>query len=804
MVAEEIVKRGVDIKECFHCGEDCAQQGVIKNDHNFCCTGCAMVYDILSENGLSSYYSIDSDNTSVGIRPRNKRDYSFLQNESIVSKLLDYESEEVCKITLDLPTIHCSSCIWLLENIGKLDKGIINARVNYLKKKCSISYNPLVSSLEEIITILSRIGFDPELNYKQVEDFEKRTTNRSIYYKIGVAGFSFGNIMLLSFPEYLGLGLSPSFKILGYLNILLAAPVLLYSASDYLRSAWSALMVRKLGIDIPIVIGMLVLFFRSLYEIITQIGPGYLDSFTGFVLFLLVGKWFQSKTFQSISFDREYSSFFPIAVLKKQGSKWKYQNIKDLVENDIITIKNEEIIPCDGKLVSDRCKVDYSFVTGEERLKLVTKGEQLYAGGKLSGKAISIIVSKAVDQSYLTQLWNEETFAKDKLSGSSLLINQIGEYFVYGILALAAMTFLYWINVDIGTAMKATTAVLIIACPCVLALSVPFIYGTMLRVLGRHGVYSRNTGVLEHMSGITSIVFDKTGTLTNQRDVRISFDGNPLSKEELLLMWALTSQSSHPLSKAITKELATEVNTSSKVEITNYNERIGAGLEGMVNGHWIRMGSPAFLLHTTTDHNDTEVLIEIDQAYKGRYTFSHELRSNVAMTINNLSSSYHLALLSGDHAHDRERMKEIFPNESPLLFNQSPINKLNYIKSIQSTGSGVMMIGDGLNDAGALKQSDIGIVVSEASNNFTPACDLIFSGKSFEYMSRYLSFIKKGRGLLYGAFVFAFIYNAVGLYFAMTGQLSPVVAAILMPISSLSIMAYGILSTELLARKLPK
>ncbi len=783
-------KGSADI-QCHHCGDDCKDGLIEVNDHSFCCNGCVMVFQLLEDNGLSYFY-----HEGTGVRPQ-EVDYAFLDDEQVVDALVHFKDDNLTKIVLELPTIHCVSCIWLLEHLTKLVSAVKQSRVDYLKKTCSVLFDHNQMNLRGIIEVLSSIGYPPRFNLDKIDKRHSvPQSGRSLYYKLGVAGFCFGNIMLLSFPEYLGLQGDRAFTYLSYFNILLALPVVFYAGADYLRSAWTSARRAELGIDLPIAIGMLVLFTRSIVEISMGLGEGYLDSLAGFVFFLLIGRWFQQRSFDSIHFDRDYKSYFPISVERKEADMWSYVNVRSLEIGDIIKLKHGEIIPCDGLLKGGEGRIDYSFVTGEEYQQIKNLGDKLYAGGRQQGSAIELIVTKAVDQSYLTKLWDEEVFAEQKADLPSKLMDMISKYFVAAILLLALGTFIYWMGRDMAMAVKTTTAVLIIACPCVLALSVPFIYGNMMRILARQQVYVRNTGVLEAIADVTHILFDKTGTLTDMNSMTVEFYGEELNEHELSMIAAIVHQSNHILCRRLT--IHHKDGPSCKVE--HFKEYIGQGLEGIVWNTKIRMGSAAFILGATDNQDKTEVLVEIDSRYKGRYTFKQSLRKGILDTICRLKTRFSLQLLSGDNSNDKQRMTELLGGEVPLYFGQTPLQKLNKVKDLQSQSCQVMMIGDGLNDAGALRQSNVGVVISHADNSFSPACDVILSHEPFSRLTDYISFIVGGRSLLYGAVGLSIIYNVVGLSLAMAGYLTPVVAAILMPISSVTVMVYGLISTEILFR----
>jgi len=781
---------------CDHCGDPCTDDTISSGSSVFCCTGCRTVYQLLHEHSLDSYYKY-SDRPGIPQSQQAAANYHYLDDSDIVTRLLHFDDGGLCKVNLRLPQIHCSSCLWLLENISRLDAGIIKSTVNFGTKVATITYKPDATTLRAVVQLLHRIGYAPELNLESIEGSSvSNDQDKALLYKLGLAGFSFGNIMLLSFPEYLGFDHASYLFHIGYINLLLSIPVLLYSGIDYIKSAWQSAMVGKANIDLPIAIGMLTLFSRSGYEILAHVGEGYLDSFTGFVFFLLIGRWFQNYTYNSLDFDRNYKSYFPISANVKVQDEWVAKSLDHLTAGDEILIRNKEIIPADAILLQGKARVDYSFVTGESDLIAKTVGDTIYAGGCHSGASIRLQVQKSVDQSYLTQLWNEDTFKQRPPSDASKVIATVSQYFTYVIISIALLTLTYWSMTDTSKMYQAFTAVLIVACPCALALAIPFTYGNILRLLAQSGVYLRNTSTIEDLQDIDHIIFDKTGTITDSKTVTVSYHGKPLSDSQKSLIKSTCNHSSHPLSKAVVRHLA----TAPLMDVDKYEEVIGLGLQAASGRHAVRVGSAKFLFGTDSSSTDRGVLIEIDGKYLGHFKMEHALRDNVQGIIHGLQQQFHLSLLSGDTDKDQDRIEALFTAEANIVFNQKPKDKLQYIKALQANGHRVMMIGDGLNDAGALKQSNVGIVISDQANNFSPACDGIVKAAKFGSLLQVVAYLRNARYVIYGAFAMAFMYNGIGLYFAITGQLSPVIAAILMPLSSITIIVYGVVASWLLHR----
>lgn len=771
---------------CAHCGDACLDNSIQWRDHIFCCNGCEMVYAILHENGMEAYYQLE-DRPGLSQRGRNNKSFEYLDDPSIKEKLVAFSEGGLVRISFSLPQIHCSSCLWLLENLHRLAPGIRSSRVNFQKKEATVVFLEQEITLRQLVELLTKIGYEPELNWQTLEEKKPEKIDRSLLYKLGLSGFAFGNIMLLSFPEYLGFERAAFHFFIGYINIILALPVLLYSGSDYLRSAWRGIQLNRLNIDVPVALGMLALFSRSVYEILSGTGEGYLDSFAGFVFFLLIGRWFQAITYRSIHFDRNYKSYFPISVAVLKGGEWIAESLDKLEKGMQIMVKHQEIIPADGVLLSDEASLDYSFVTGESDPIRKESGEKVLAGGKQTKGAIRIELSGSVDQSYLTQLWKEEVFEQNEASATSRMVERISKYFTWIVLGIAALSFAWWYQVDPGIAFRVVTAVLIVACPCALALAIPFTYGNILRILSKQGFYLRNTATVEHLQDFNHIVFDKTGTITDSTGIQLQFEGPALSLFEKSWIKSTCQQSNHPLSRAIARQLA----EAEDITLDQFSEISGKGVHSSLDGRILRLGSEAFIFEVE-QQKIHGVHVEIDSRYKGVFHVEQALRENVQEIINHLDTHFELSMLSGDNEEDEERMVDLFGNPGALHFHQSPGQKLAYIRNLQKNGEQVLMIGDGLNDAGALKQSNVGMVISDQANNFSPACDAILNADQFPKLLGYLRYLRSSRGMIYGAFVLAFLYNLIGMYFAVTGQLSPVIAAILMPLSSLTVIGYGL------------
>nr|WKN35477.1 heavy metal translocating P-type ATPase metal-binding domain-containing protein [Tunicatimonas sp. TK19036] len=776
---------------CFHCGEDCRNEPIVLHEKPFCCEGCKTVYEILNSSELCEYYELEKAPGTTQKQPSTQSQYAFLDQESIAQSLLDFQEGTTAKITLYIPSVHCSSCIWLLENLFRLHEGIHQSRVQFLKKEVSITFYTDQISLREIAELLSSLGYAPDISLAsaQAKKPEKgNKNNKSLAIKTGIAGFCFGNAMLLSLPEYLDSRflLEASYRqFFGYLNLLLALPVFFYAANGYFTSAWKGLSHRYINLDVPISLGILALFGRSAYEILTHTGTGYVDSLNGLVFFLLIGQWYQSKTYQALSYERDYASYFPVSVTKLVNDQEITTPLHSLEVGDRVLLRNHELIPADSILLKGHASIDYSFVTGESEPISKQSGDLLYAGGRQMGSSLVIEVQKPVASSYLTQLWNQSVFQKSPTASLTSLANNVSRYFTLAILLISVGTALYWYEHDRSMLLNAVTSVLIVACPCALALSIPFAYGHTLRIFGKQGLYLKNADVVEKMAKIDHIIFDKTGTITQAQPQELPFVGESLSVEEKAMLRSVVRNSSHPLSQAIYHS----INASLPLKpLRAFEEQPGLGIVAQVDGNQWKVGAASWVTPTPqADTRATRVYVNMNEQVKGYYEFNNQYRAGFTELMLQLHPHYTTHLVSGDQDQTKKALVSYFDH---LHFRQSPMDKLNYVKQLEQQGHLPMMIGDGLNDAGALKQSYVGIAVADNVYHFSPACDAILSAPHLSRVGSFLRLAKASEWVVKAAFLLSFVYNAIGISFAVSGLLTPLLAAILMPLSSVTVVGF--------------
>lgn len=818
---------------CFHCGESCVDATLSKSEKVFCCQGCLVVHDLLEENGLERFYSL-SEHPGVQVRTSARREqWQYLDESSLRPQLLDFTEGKISRVTFHIPAIHCLACVWLLENLFHLHSAIGQTQVDFPKRRLAVHFQHEEIALSELVALLASIGYEPQLTLGTLEKERTNPAQKRQWLQIGIAGFAFGNIMLFSLPGYLGLdSLSgPLFKALfGYLSLALALPVVLYSAADYWRSALLSVRQRVLTLDVPIALGLAALYGQSASELVSGGGGGYLDSLAGLVFFLLCGRAFQQRTQERIVFDRDYKCFFPLSVTRRSPSGEESVALSNLRVGDRLLVRNGELLPADGRLIRGHALIDYSFVTGESEPVVRQAGDYLYAGGKQSGTTIEIETVKPVSQSYLTSLWNHETFRKERHNSLDNVTNRYSRRFTCLIIAVAIGAALFWwFCGQPSRGLKAFASVLIVACPCALALAAPFAFGSAQRLLAGMQVFLKNTHVLERLARVDSIVFDKTGTLTGTGTAEVRFlppmpkTGNsarqfehgagapqalsrtsPLSESEAQWLHSLTANSIHPLSVHIHGAVR---RSGTALPVSSFIETPGCGLQGLVEGHLVQLGSRTWLEVAGVTVSELALpagsvsYLAIDGMFRGAFVLSHCLRPETERLLRQLGEHYELALLSGDNESERERFSNVFPPAAKLQFDQSPLDKLEFIRTLQKAGRTVMMVGDGLNDAGALKQSDVGVAVVERIGAFSPASDVILEASQVPCLLRIISFARNSIRIVRISFGVSALYNLVGISVAAAGILTPVICAVLMPLSSVSVVLFACWATRWAARK---
>lgn len=792
------------VTPCHYCGKP-AVRPVEQAGNVYCCRGCLRLKEMEAAQPEAESCAVP-DWEAAADSAENVR-WAHLKDPAYRDRMVRTGSDGRAAATLFIPDMVCASCVAFLEKLPAKNEAIARAEVNFPRKELRVAFDESRLSLDALAAFLDRLGYPPEM--RNAADSSEVKKDRTHVARLAVAGFCFGNIMLISFADHLGgeaFDLSGFQAAFGWFNFALSLPVLLFSARGYFESAWKALRAGGLNMDVPIALGMVVIFVRSVGELLLDTGMGYFDSLAGLAFFLLIGKWYQHSTHSKLAHERDYQSWFPISVLRLTASgEAEAVPISSLVAGDRIRIHHGEIVPADGNLLSGAGQIDRSFITGESHPVAVRPGQSIEAGGRQLGGAIELQVVRPVQQSALTRLWNSDAFQKDRKGSIQDPVDRISRHFTFAVLTIAIATLLFWIGKDASIAWNAFTATLIVACPCALALSLPFTYGSTLRWLGRAGAYLKNTLVVEQMARVRDLVFDKTGTLTAASAFETQFQALPGTSVPPSVrgqVAAAAGSSAHPLSRAIVRLWA-----EPRPAVQAFDEEPGSGVAARIDGAVVTLGtaswagaSPADIAaldgaFTPTDAGlrTTFSYVSIDGTLLGRFAFTKPLRDGIDAELTALAASHRLHLISGDSDAERSAFAPWFPADR-MRFNMRPDDKMAYIRSVQAAHPGELtaMIGDGLNDAGALKEADLGVAVVDDLYAFSPASDLILDAKALKHWGAMLDFTRQAQRTVYLLFAISFAYNLVGLYFAVQGLLTPVVAAILMPVSSFTVVSVAL------------
>ena len=504
---------------------------------------------------------------------------------------------------------------------------------------------------------------------------------------------------------------------------------------------------------------------------------------------MLAGRWFQDFTYKHIYFDRNFKNYFPLFVSKIFNKTETAVQVEELIPGDTILLRHGEILPTDAILKSAESRFDLSFITGESNLIHKHKDDYMYAGSKVHDKTSEFLVVKPVSRGYLTGIWENDKDRNEK-QNENLLTEKISKYFSIIILAIAIVGFIAWSFTSFHHAFNVFTATLIIACPCTLLLATTFTYGHAIRYLGRAGLFLKQNGVINKLNSISMVAFDKTGTLTSPTASKAVFTGDESNLPDIAL---LASHSKHPISIAIEKTAI-----KSLKEVVDFEQITGKGVAGRINGQLIKIGKATYVDYPITEQNENaSAYVTIDNLPAGYFFLDQNLREGAIPMLKKLSKKLKLSLFSGDNDNSKSVYEGIIEH---MAFFLKPNQKQQEIIQLQNSGEKVLMIGDGLNDAPALTEAYCGLAVAETENCFFPSCDGLLKADQIKNIPQFLTFIKKVNRVILISFGFSLIYNAVGISFALANMLSPLVAAILMPACSITI----ILATWVLIRYMYK
>ncbi|RYF89652.1 MAG: HAD family hydrolase, partial [Chitinophagaceae bacterium] len=473
-----------------------------------------------------------------------------------------------------------------------------------------------------------------------------------------------------------------------------------------------------------------------------------------------------------------------MAVTKTDGQLTSSVLLPEIRTGDRLIIYDGELIPVDGLITRGNAHIDYSFVTGESKLLRIKNTDKVFAGGRIEGAAIEMTASGLVQQSYLTELWSRSIVRPKPESDQASFVQLLSRYFTIILFGIASAGAVFWLIYDASKVLHVVTSVLIVACPCALLLSNSFTNSFILNILGVNKLYLRSPQVIEDIANADHLVFDKTGTLTSITRNDVIYHGKSLTESQESALASLASQSGHPVSRAI----SWKYRFRRQVEVSELSVHPGAGVSAIVDGQQLRLGKYEHVHGDASVKHVNGTFISFNGGIPGYFELKTKYRNAVSPVLKNLTNEYPVSVISGDGDSDLHRLRALLGNSAKIRFNLSPVGKLKFIRRRQLDGERIIMIGDGLNDAGALLESTVGIAITEDRKKFTPASDAILDASAFHLLPAFLRLCKVNKKIVQASFIVSLTYNIAGLGIALQGKLYPMIAAILMPASTLSII----------------
>ena len=799
---------------CYHCGLDVPEHGPVYDSENdnretsakiiFCCNGCLGAYRLIAGMGLHDYYRLRQGDSS-SLQPENDADAKALLafDDPHYQQNLVREVGEYREVNLILQGIHCAACVWLNEQVLRKLSGVIEVQVNFATQRAKILWNPNQTTLSVIIHNIRRIGYhaepyDPSTG-EQV--FQKR--DRDLLSRIGVAGFGAANVMFISVALYAGYfqGIESEYKtFFHWISFILATPVVFYSGWLFFRGAWHGLRMGRLNMDLPITLGALATYTYSVAITLRDSGEVYFDSVTLFIFILLTGRYMEAAARRKAAGATEkLLSLEPKTATVIRNDEPITIPVRQVQMADIVLVKPGERIGVDGTVLQGQTTVDESMLTGESLPVRKTVGDVVAGGSMNVDGAITIEAIRVGEDTTLARIIQRVETAQSQRPPIQLVADKIAGWFVGIILLLAACTLAYWLAVDPAHALENTVALLIITCPCALGLATPAAMVVATGAAARKGILVKNGETLERLERVTQVVMDKTGTVTQGTPhvVHIIPTAGITTDYLLSRAGAVEQFSEHPVGVAIVKT-AHEHRVSISSEVENPVNTPGLGMSGTMAGKLIRVGrlkfasqelnSTSLSYPTVSGPPVTWALCVEETRVLGWIGLRDLPKTDARKAIDTLKNmGLPVRLLSGDQkAVVAAVAKEmgISSYEGEVL----PADKEQAIHNLQKQGEITAMIGDGINDAPALARADVAMAVENATDITVAAADVILLNRNLNNVAQTFALARQTMGIIRQNFLFSLLYNALAIPLAVSGHVSPIVAAIAMPLSSLVVV----------------
>jgi len=683
---------------------------------SFCCAGCATAWSILHEGGLDRYYTLP-ERREAAVTPSGKSFEEF-DHPAFQALYVRQRTDGTLETEFYLDGVHCASCVWLVERVPLLVPGVGRAELEIGRALARISWDPGATSLSAIARSLDVLGYKPHPFRAQRVEERRRTEDRAALLRIGVAGALAGNVMMLAVALYSGwfAGMEPAYeRYFRWLSLLLTAPVLLWPGRLFFQGALASFRTRRLHMDLPIAIALGAGFVRGALNTVTDSGPVYFDGVAMLVFLLLVGRFLQQRA-QRAATDASslLHGLTPSAARVVEGDAVREVPAEALLPGMTVEVRAGESFPADGVVVAGTTTVDLSLLTGESRPVGAHEGATVWAGTLNLAAAVRVRVEQAGEASRVGRLMREVAAGAARRARIVLLADRLAGWFVATVLVLAAVTWWYWRTVSPDSALDNAIALLIVTCPCALALATPLAVTVAIGRAARQGILIRGGDALESLARPGTMYLDKTGTVTEGRFRLVQWSGDASARP---LVLAVERHSSHPVATGFL-EAWPSVDAPTATEVT---QTLGGGIEGTVEGRRVTVGAPGFVAARATgappqagsaSGAHTPVWVAVDGRVVGGAAFGDLVRPEAPGVIGQLRRrGWSVRLLSGDdQAVVRGVAGEIGAVEGDWQGGVTPEGKLEAIERAAGAGR-VVMVGDGVNDAAAMARATVGIAV---------------------------------------------------------------------------------------------
>lgn len=707
------------------------------------------------------------------------------------------------RLVFNIPDMHCGGCIKKIETaLNKLDH-VVNARANLSLKQVAVSWNAKLGAATQLTKTLDQLGFEHSVrtNASDIKDDENRR-GRELLYALAVAGFAAANIMLLSVSVWSGTN-DTTTQFFHMISGLIAIPAVAFSGRPFFRSALNALFAKRLNMDVPISLAIILALGMSIYESFTNGAEAYFDAAVTLLFFLLIGRYLdhlmREKARNAVKQLSKLMSRGSI-LIHKDGSE-DYIELEDIKPGMKLRINTGERMPVDCKLYSGETDIDRSMVNGESMSAYVKKGDLLEAGVLNLTSPIEVVAKSTSETSFLAEIQKMIEVAENGRGQYVRVADRMAQIYAPTVHILAFMTFVIWMIYtagDIHFSLYTAIAVLIITCPCALGLAVPVAHVIGANRLMKNGILLRDGSAFERLEKVDAVIFDKTGTLTKGEPKIVKTYNDQTSNAALIL--ALASRSNHPLSKAI----SSYYKNSSTVNLSNVKEVAGKGIDANYQNAKIRLGKPEWVHEIAMDHgfsgtnkNASYSAFAKEGEASTVFEFEDEIRHGAKETIEYLDClETNISVLSGDRKPNVESIANLLSIKS-YKSDCSPFDKINYIEALKGAGSKTLMVGDGLNDAPALAAGYVSMAPSSACDVGKMSADFVFTSGSLTSLKKAMEVSKLVGRIVKQNFAIALAYNAIAIPLAMAGYITPLIAALAMSASSILVVVNSMRIHEL-------